>query len=95
MASNLAFTLEVRYSLSLFNNFKALPVIANALLKPGFNIAVLLLPPQYKTLTAIFTYDFHFYPHKKGTPSSITPAGLLLNSGCPLLHFINPAHVPL
>jgi hypothetical protein len=46
-----------------------IPVVAQALLKPGFDPAIFLLPAQNKALTTIFAKDFHFYTQKKTPPT--------------------------
>ena len=45
-----------------------MPVVAQALLKPGFDPALLLLAAQYESLTAILAKNFHFYTQKRHLP---------------------------
>ncbi|WP_435925880.1 hypothetical protein [Paenibacillus sp. DYY-L-2] len=53
----------------LFLDLEKVAVIAYALFKAGVDLPLIFSPPQNKTLSAFFANNFHFYPHKKGTPS--------------------------
>lgn len=60
-----------------FFNFKVVAVIAQALLKSGFNATALHSAAQNETLSAILAMDSHFYA-QKGT--SIPDTSLTLQS---------------